>query len=213
MYKLLTRLLAVSAIAATALFAPASHAQDSTDGKGYVLVNPPMPSDTPGKIEVLEFFAYSCPHCAAMEPMVLTWLKTAPADVVLKQVPVAFNASMKPMQQLYYTLEALKRSDLHPKVFDAIHVQKIQLFTKKQMEDWITTQGVDLAQFDSVFDSFSVQTEVQRASQLADAYHIDGTPSYGVGGKYLTSPVLAGNSYEGALTEVDKLIPMARGIK
>jgi thiol:disulfide interchange protein DsbA len=208
MYKTLTRLLAISALAATTLFAPASQAQNS---QPYVQINPPLPSDTPGKIEVIEFFAYSCPHCAAMEPMVLNWVKTAPSDVVLKQVPVAFNASMKPMQQLYYTLEALGRSDLHPKVFDAIHVDKLQLFTKKAMGDWAEKQGLDRAKFDSIFDSFSVQTEVQRATQLTEAYHIDGTPSYGVGGKYLTSPVLAGNSYEGALDEVNKLIPMARG--
>jgi thiol:disulfide interchange protein DsbA len=208
MYKMLSRLLAISALAATTLFAPASQAQGT---QPYVQVNPPMPSDTPGKIEVIEFFAYSCPHCAHMEPMVLSWAKTAPADVVLKQVPVAFNASMKPMQQLYYTLEAMGRSDLHPKVFDAIHVENQRLFDKKAMGDWAEKQGVDRAKFDSIFDSFSVNTEVQRATQLTEAYHIDGTPSFGVGGKFLTSPVLAGNSYEGALAEVDKLIPMARG--
>ncbi|WP_454688025.1 thiol:disulfide interchange protein DsbA/DsbL [Achromobacter aloeverae] len=207
MTKLLARLLAATALAATTLFAPLSHAQGS---QAYVVVNPPRPSDTPGKIEVLEFFAYSCPHCNAMEPMVLNWAKTAPPDVVLKQVPVAFNAAMKPMQQLYYTLEALGRPDLHPKFFAALHVEHKRLFDKKSIGDWAAEQGVDRAKFDSVFDSFTVQTEVQRADQLAEAYHIDGTPSFGVGGKFLTSPVLAGNSYEGALAEVDKLIPMAR---
>lgn len=210
MYKLLTRLLAISAVAATTLFAPASHAQGSLP---YVQLNPPLPSDTPQKIEVLEFFAYSCPHCNAMEPMVLNWRKTAPADVVLKQVPVAFNAAMKPMQQLYYTLEDMGRSDLHPKVFDAIHVEHKKLYDKKAMSEWAASQGLDQAKFDSVFDSFSVQTQVQRATQLVEAYHIDGTPSFGVGGKYLTSPVLAGNSYEGSLAEVDKLIPMVRDAK
>jgi len=208
MTKMLTRLLAATAVAATTLFAPLSHAQGS---QAYVLVNPPLPSDTPGKIEVLEFFAYSCPHCNAMEPLVLDWAKKAPSDVVLKQVPVAFNAAMKPMQQLFYTLEALGRADLHPKFFAALHVDHKRLYDKKAIGDWAAEQGLDRAKFDSVFDSFTVGTEVQRANQLAEAYHIDGTPSFGVGGKFLTSPVLAGNSYEGALAEVDKLIPMARG--
>jgi len=208
MTKMLTRLLAATAVAATTLFAPLSHAQGS---QAYVLVNPPLPSDTPGKIEVLEFFAYSCPHCNAMEPLVLDWAKKAPSDVVLKQVPVAFNAAMKPMQQLFYTLEAMGRSDLHPKFFSALHVDHKRLYDKKAIGDWAAEQGLDRAKFDSVFDSFTVGTEVQRANQLAEAYHIDGTPSFGVGGKFLTSPVLAGNSYEGALAEVDKLIPMARG--
>ncbi|MCZ8383317.1 thiol:disulfide interchange protein DsbA/DsbL [Achromobacter xylosoxidans] len=204
----LIRILAAAALTATAFFSPASHAQGT---QAYVPINPPLPSDTPGKIEVLEFFAYTCPHCAAMEPMVEDWAKTKPADVVLKQVPIAFNAGMKPLQQLYYTLLALDRPDLHAKVFTAIHGEHKRLIDKKAMGEWAAAQGVDRAKFDSVFDSFSVQTQVQRANQLAEAYRIEGTPSFAVGGKFMTSPVMAGNSYEGALQEVNKLIPMARG--
>ncbi|WP_459616368.1 thiol:disulfide interchange protein DsbA/DsbL [Bordetella sp. 2513F-2] len=201
------RLLAAAALAATSLFAPLGHAQGSQQ---YQAINPPLPSDTPGKIEVLEFFAYTCPHCAAIEPMVEEWAKTAPSDVVLKQVPIAFNAGMKPLQQLYYALHAMGRGDLHPKVFAAIHTERKRLFTKDAMIDWVAEQGVDRAKFEAVFDSFSVQSQVQRADQLAQAYRIDGTPAFTVGGKFLTSPVLAGNSYEGAIKEVDRLIPMAR---
>ena len=118
--------------------------------------------------------------------------------MVLKQVPIAFNAGMKPLQ-LYFTLIALERPDLHAKVFTAIHGEHKRLIDKKAMGEWAAAQGVDRAKFDSVFDSFSVQTQVQRANQLADAYRIEGTPSFAVGGKFMTSPVMAGNSYEGAL--------------
>ncbi|MVW72903.1 MULTISPECIES: thiol:disulfide interchange protein DsbA/DsbL [unclassified Bordetella] len=206
-FSSLTRLVAAAALAASTMFAPAAHAQGSQQ---YVAVNPPLPSDTPGKIEVLEFFAYTCPHCAVIEPMVEEWAKTKPDDVVLKQVPIAFNASMKPLQQLFYTLQTLNRPDLHAKVFNAMHNERKRLFDKKAMGDWVAEQGVDRAQFDSIFDSFSVQTQVQRADQLANEYKIEGTPSFAVGGKYITSPSLAGNSYEGALREIDRLIPMAR---
>lgn len=210
MSKLLSRLLAVSALAATALFAPLSHAQAPQGGQAYQVVNPAIPSDHPGKIEVMEFFAYTCPHCAAMEPTVEAWAKSAPADVVLVQVPVLFNAAMKPLQQLYYTLQALGRQDLHSKVFTAIHQEHKQLFTKSAMADWAASQGVDRKKFEETFDSFSVATQSERAAQLAKQANIDGTPSFLVGGKYLTSPVLAGNSYQGAIDEVNKLIPMVR---
>lgn len=189
-------------------FASASQAQGAA--QPYQTVSPAQPSDTPGKIEVLEFFAYTCPHCAAMEPMTVEWLKTAPKDVVFKQVPIAWNASMKPLQQLYYTLQAMDRLDLSPKVFDTIHVEHQRIFTKDAIVDWATKHGIEKDKFLAVFDSFSVQSQVQRADQLAKAYNVDGTPSFTVGGKYLTSPVLAGNSYDGALKQVDKLIPMAR---
>ncbi|AOB29533.1 thiol:disulfide interchange protein [Bordetella sp. H567] len=211
MSTLFRRLLAVSALAATALFAPLSHAQaPQSTGPAYQVINPTIPSDHQGKIEVMEFFAYTCPHCAAMEPMVESWAKTAPADVVLVQVPIAFNAAMKPLQQLYYTLQALNRPDLHTKVFAAIHQEHKQLFTKAAMADWAASQGVDRKKFDETFDSFSVVTQAERATQWAKQANIDGTPSYLVGGKYLTSPVMAGNSYQGAIDEVNKLIPMAR---
>lgn len=206
-FSMLTRLVAAAALAASALFAPVSHAQGSQQ---YIAVNPPLPSDTPGKIEVLEFFAYTCPHCATIEPMVEKWATTAPDDVVLKQVPIAFNASMKPLQQLYYTLQALNRPDLHGKVFTAMHVERKRLFDQEAMGDWAAEQGVKREEFDAMFDSFTVKTQVQRADQLAQAYNIDGTPTFSVGGKFITSPSLAGNSYEGALKEVDRLIPMAR---
>ena len=213
MYKPLVRLMAGAALAATTLLAPASHAQPAQTapaGQKYVAVTPPQATDTPGKVEVLEFFSYNCPHCAVMEPLVVEWAKKQPDDVVLKQVPVAFSAAMKPMQQLFYALQDMKRPDLHPKVFDAIHTQRKRLFDKKAMSEWAVSQGLDKAKFEATFDSFSVNTQVARADQLVKAYNIDGTPSFGVGGKYLTSPVLAGNSYEGALGEVDRLIPMVR---
>ena len=203
----LSRLLFAAALATATFFAPASHAQNA---QGHLVIDPALPSDTPGKIEVLEFFAYSCPHCAAMEPLVEAWEKKIPDDVVIKRVPIAFNAGMKPMQQMYYTLVALGRADLHPKVFEAIHTERRRLFDKKAMAEWAATQGVDKAKFESVFDSFSVTSQVQRANQLTQAYKIEGTPALAVGGKYLTSPVLAGNSYAGAIAEADKLIGMAR---
>jgi len=199
-------LLPLVACAATPANAPL------VEGKDYERIAQPGPfQPLAGKIEVVEVFGYTCPHCAAMEPMVEDWAKTKPDDVVLKQVPIAFNAGMKPLQQLYYTLVALDRPDLHAKVFTAIHGEHKRLIDKKAMGEWAAAQGVDRAKFDSVFDSFSVQTQVQRANQLAEAYRIEGTPSFAVGGKFMTSPVMAGNSYEGALQEVNKLIPMARG--
>src|SRR3546814_19452056 len=136
--------------------------------------------------------------------MVEAWAKTAPSDVVLKQVPIAFNASMKPLQQLYYTLQTLNRPDLHSKVFTAMHVEHKRLFNKKAMGDWAAEQGVDRAKFDSVFDSFSLQTQVQGDDQLAQANNIDRTPALGVGGKDLTSPAPPRNHYDAARKKVNK---------
>lgn len=168
-------------------------------------LDPVQPSDTQGKVEVLEFFAYTCPHCAKIEPLVTKWRATLPDTVAFKGVPVAFNASMKDLQKLYYALEAVDRLDLHDAVFKAIHEENKQLFKADDIIAWVAAQGVDRQAFTDAFNSFGVQTKITRADELVKAYHIDGTPSIAIGGRYVTSPSHTG-SYQGAIDEADKLL-------
>lgn len=194
-----------SRIAAGLVLGLAALAMAPTHAADFDKVDPVQPTDYPGKVEVLEFYAYTCPHCNAIEPLVEKWLKTAPKDMVFKYVPVAFNASMQDLQKLYYTLEAMNRLDLHPAVFKAIHEEHKQLFEAKQITDWAVSQGLDRKAFTDTFNSFGVQTKVKRADELAKAYHIDGTPTFAIGGRYLTSPANM-NSYQGAVDQTDKLV-------
>jgi len=197
----LVRTFAIAALGMAALLPPAQ-AQSS---QRHAVVDPAQPSDTPGKTEVLEFFAYSCPHCAAMEPMVEKWTKGLPENVVFKPVPVAFNASMADLQKLYYSLESLDRLDLHPAVFRAIHQEHKRIYDAKAIADWVVEQGVDRAKFEAVFNSFGVQSKVTRADELARNYNIEGTPSLAVGGKYVVSPSMT-NSYQGTIDEAQALL-------
>jgi thiol:disulfide interchange protein DsbA len=170
----------------------------------YVDVNPPQTTE-PGKIEVLEFFSYGCPHCAIVEPMVADWKKSLPSDVVMYSVPVAFNAAMKPLQKLFYALEAIDRTDLHPKVFEVIHQDKKRIFTQEAIVDWADSQGIAPAKLKAAMDSFGVNSTVQRADQLANGYAIQGTPSLTVNGRYLTSPSEAGG-YQEMIDVADSLV-------
>lgn len=171
----------------------------------YSTLDPVQPSDTPGKIEVLEFFFYTCPHCNTIEPMIVKWQKTLPEGVVFKSVPVAFNASMRDMQKLYYTLDALDRLDLQPAVFKAIHEENKDLTQAKNIIDWAAAQGMDRQAFTDTFNSFGIQTKVSRADELTKSYHVEGTPTIAVGGRYLTSPAQTG-TYQGAIDEADRLV-------
>ena len=204
MKPFLSRLLAIAVLATGAggLFlgtAPALAAER------YSVVDPAQPSDTPGKVEVLEFFAYTCPHCNAIEPLVEKWVATLPEDVAFRAVPVAFNASMVDLQKLYYSLESLGRLDLHPKVFEAIHKEHKRIYDAKAITDWVAEQGVDRSKFEAVFNSFGVNSKVRRADELARNYGIDGTPSLAIGGRYVTSPSQT-QSYEGTIDEAQKLL-------
>jgi len=177
----------------------------AAQAQNYTPVNPAQPSDTPGKIEVLDFFAYSCVHCNAMEPLTARWEATLPENVVLKRVPVAFNASMIDLQRLYYTLEALDRLDLHPAVFRAIHAERKRIFTASTIIDWAADQGIDRQEFESTFNSFGVQMQTERANNLWRTYGIEGTPTFGVGGRFITSPS-QNASYEATLVQVQALL-------
>lgn len=200
--------LAVFVLALGMAFVPFSQAQAQSQGR-YQTLQAVQPSETSGKIEVLEFFAYTCPHCKAMEPLVENWSKTLMGDVTLTRVPVAFNASMADLQKLYYTLENMDRLDLHSAVFKALHDERKSLFTEGEIIDWAEEQGLDRQHFSDIYNSFGIQSRVTRANELAKNYQIESTPSVAVGGRYVTTPGMT-NSYAATLVEADKLIEMAR---
>ncbi len=156
------------------------------EGTDYVRLGRPAPVDAPaGQIEVLEFFAYTCIHCFNFEPVMADWIKKKPVNVVVKRTPVKFSDAFVPMQKLYYALDAMGLVDkLHEKVFSAIHVDKQRLTTPEAIIDWVAKQGVDRAKFTGVYNSFAVAGKANRATQLQDAYQVEGTPALGVAGRF-----------------------------
>lgn len=181
------------------------------EGKHYTRVAPPVAVSAPaGKIEVVEFFSYGCPHCFALEPTLEAWAKRLPPDVVLKRVPVGFNALYENYQKIYFALEAMDKLDaMHRKVFDAIHQQRMRLDKDADIAAFMTANGVDGAKFIEHFKSFSVQSKARQAQQLSQGYKIEGVPTMGVQGRYTTSGSLAGSN-ERALAVTDFLIQSVR---
>jgi thiol:disulfide interchange protein DsbA len=184
------------------------------EGKDYLLLSKPAPNEAPaGQIEVVEFFWYSCPHCNEFEPQLEAWAAKAPKDVSLRRVPVSFRPDFEPQQRLYYVLEALgKMAALHKKVFYAIHVEKQTLNTADLVSAWAQKQGIDKAKFTELYNSFPVNMKARKATQLQEAFMVDGVPALGVDGRYYTSGSLAGNMAR-ALTVTDHLLTLARKTK
>jgi len=207
---------AATAAAASALALPVAtpalaQARQFKEGKDYKRLDKPVAPDAPaGKVDVIEFFWYSCPHCNAFEPTLDAWIKAAPKDLSIRRVPVAFNASFIPQQKLYYALEGLGQLEaLHAKVFRAVHVEKQKLAKDDEIFAWIAKQGVDAAKFKEIYTSFTVSNQVRRASQLQDAYGVEGVPSMGVAGKYYTDGTMAG-SMQNVLQVVESLAATAK---
>ncbi len=204
-----------TAVAASALTLPLAtpamaQARQFKEGKDYVKLAKPVASDVPaGKVEVIEFFWYSCPHCNAFEPTLEAWIKAAPKDLVIRRMPVAFNSSFVPQQKLYFALESMgKVGDLHAKVFRAVHVEKQALNKDDLIFEWVGKQGVDVAKFKEAYNSFSVSNQLRKAAQLQEAYGVEGVPSMGVAGRYYTDGTMAGNM-QGVLQVVEYLASTA----
>jgi protein dithiol oxidoreductase (disulfide-forming) len=182
----------------------------SQAGPPYSLLNPPQPTDGSGKVEVIEFFWYGCPHCYALEPAVNAWLKTAPKDVVFKRIPAFPSDAWGRDALMYYTLEAMGLLDTyHEKVFDAIHRDKVNFASNSKRDEWFKANGIDPAKFAEVEKSFAVVSKLSRARQLTQSYKVDSVPRIIVNGKYVTSAEQAGG-VDKLFPEVDQLIAMAR---
>ena len=203
-FALKTSLLALSGAALPAL------AQGGlVEGNDYKRVAQPVPV-AGDKVEVVEFFGYWCPHCHAFEPALDAWVKKLPASVNFKRMPVAFNAAQEPAQRLYFAIEALGLVDsLHRKVFATMHVDHKRLDKDAEISEFASKNGVDPAKLLDAMKSFSVATKVRQARQLSEAYRIEGVPTLGIHGRFMTSPSIAG-SQERALAVADALIVQAR---
>jgi protein dithiol oxidoreductase (disulfide-forming) len=201
----------LAAAAAAPSLPLAAHAQGApVEGRDYARLAQPLPMPATGKIEVVEFFGYWCPHCNSFEPTLDAWVRKLPADVAFRRMPVAFSAPQEPYAKIYFSLEAMGQLEqMHRKVFAAIHVQRQRLEKDSEILAFMTANGVDAGKFGEVYKSFTVASKFKQARQLADAYRIDGVPTLGIHGRFFTSPSRAGGADQ-ALRVADQLIQRAR---
>jgi thiol:disulfide interchange protein DsbA len=180
-------------------------------GTDYERLSQPAPVESPGKIEVLEFFWYACPHCFHFEPTLEPWVQKLASDVRFIRVAVAFGEYRKEFhQRLYYTLEALNLvGALHEKVFERFHVQHRPIDREADLVDFARENGIDPDKFKQTFNGFTVQTRLARANMLTQAYEVDGTPEIGVQGRFRTAPSMAGDEAR-SLAVTDYLINLSR---
>jgi len=170
------------------------------EGFEYRVLPISQPVETKGKVEVIEFFWYGCPHCYDFEPDLSAWVKRQPKDVVFRRVPVAFREDFMPHNQLFYALQAMGKGDaLNEKVMYAMHKENKRLLTEPEIADWVASQGIDRNTFLATYRSFAVVSKSRAAKELADAYRIDGVPTVVMQGKYVTSPSIAGSKTKALL--------------
>ena len=201
-----------AALAGSTVLSPAqAQVLKPEPGTDYLVLDKKAAVEAPaGKVEVVEFFWYNCPHCNAFEPTLEAWIKRVPKDLSVRRVPVGFRDEFVPQQRLYYALEAMDLLDkLHAKVFAAIHAEKQQLNKGEAIADWVAKQGVDRAKFMERYNDFSTASKAGKATQLQNVYRVEGVPALGVAGRFYTDGTLARNMPR-ALQIVDYLVAEVR---
>jgi protein dithiol oxidoreductase (disulfide-forming) len=180
-------------------------------GVNYDPLVPAQPTTVgPGKVEVVEVFWLGCPHCAALEPYIQSWLKNKPAYIDFVRVPVMWGPAHRAHAHLFYTIVALNRQDLVQKAFDAIQNQHQNLFaasedeTLKAQQAWAKENGVSADDYAKAYNSFSVNSNLQRAESLTQRYHVEGVPLIVINGKY-TTDVAKANGQSNLISIIDDL--------
>ncbi|NMG65559.1 thioredoxin domain-containing protein [Azoarcus indigens] len=207
-----TALQQLAALAVLASPAATVLAADSAGGASFRTLPTPVPTEVQGKVEVIEFFSYGCPHCHDFEPLLERWVKALPADVNFVRVPITFNRpDWTAYAKLYVTLEALGEVNRqHAAVFAALHEDRVPLHDEAVLLEWVAKRGIDKVKFNEAWKSFGVQSRLSRLAQIAASYRVNGVPLMAVNGRYLASASTAGG-YDNLLKTVDQLIVRSRG--
>lgn len=198
------------AIGFAALSLNAGAQQQFVEGKDFARLKNAQQVESGAKIEVIEFFSYGCPHCRDLEEHLGSWIKKLPDNVSFKRVPVVFQPTWNNLAKISYSLEALGRDDLTVKVFQAIHGANIKLNEEKVFFDWAKNNGLDENKLKEVWNSFSVNSKVNRGRTLAANYSVDGVPMLFVDGKFKLRPGDLRNTHKDAPAALDFLIAKAR---
>ena len=207
--QLLAGIPLVSSLSALAQTAPTP-----VEGKDFTRLASPQPVSVPGKIEVMEFFSYACPHCNAFEPVLASWVSRLPPHVAFKRIPVSFLPNVENFQRTYYALESLGLVEaVQAKIFFAVHTERQRLAKLEDVAAVVSRSGGDGERFLAACRSFSVAVACNRATKMTADFGVasyPGVPSLAIQGRYLTSPDQAGSGPK-ALAVCDYLIQKARG--
>lgn len=180
-------------------------------GVHYEVLPATVSTSDPEKIEVVAVFGYSCPHCASLEPMLVSWSQQQSAeDVDYKHLPVVFSRNWEPLARAYYVAELSgKLAETHQAMFDAVHIQNQRFRNVGDLADFYSAYGIEENEFNKLYNSFAVDTRLKQGQARLRAYQISAVPAMVVNGKYHITGAMAGSNSE-MLKVVNYLIEKER---
>jgi thiol:disulfide interchange protein DsbA len=178
-------------------------------GHDYAVLDVPQRQEVNGRIEVIEFFSWGCPHCYEFHPLLERWIATLPKDAAFRRVPVSLgHPEWEALVRAYYALQSTgDLARLDSQIFEAIHKDHVSLFTEPSITAWVAKHGVNAARFTEAYRSFGVNTSVGRSEDAAENYRVAGIPTLAIGGRYTVT-----DDQPKMLTTSTELIAKARAL-
>ena len=189
---------------------PVSAQEHSHGGPSYSQIKPALPTQSGDRIEIVEIFWYGCSHCFSFEPHIKAWLKSKPEDVVFRQVPGVLNSRWAVHAKGFFAAQKMGALEkFHSPLFNALHVNRRNIFTRDSLIDFAAEAGLDKDEFARHYDSNETEVKMKQAFLMARDARITGVPSLIVNGRNLISASSAG-SFEGMLEAMNYLIQEER---
>lgn len=170
------------------LIAPFSYAQDHfQEGVNYQVVAQPATKQP----QIMEFFSYGCPHCFALEPIILSLRKQVPANVQFKRTHVAFvGGDSGPLLQRAYAISDVLGVEKKFTPIFFFHIMRLHHFidSTQALRQIFIDNGVSASDFDGSVNSFFVNNMIAQMDARTQDYHIRGVPTVVINGRYQIVP-------------------------
>ncbi len=181
-------------------------AQDAyVAGRDYIVLDKPVATDDPSKVEVAEVFRYGCGACYSFESLLKDW-KVKKLDYVnFVEVPASFDDNQEIHARIYHTALAMKQLDkMHAVIFDALHKDRKKLVDQDEIRELFVDNGIDGKKFDKYFNNYGIINKVKQSKARVTAYRVTGTPQIVVDGRYLVTTERGG--FQGMMSVVEFLV-------
>ena len=206
---LLTALLPLAALAASPAALPKGAAPIA--GVDYTVIDGGQPyAPIRGKIEVVEVFGYTCPHCAHFEPLVSAWRAKLPADVQFTLLAAPLGGHWIPYARAFFAAQSMDLTGkTHQAMFRALHVEGSLPLTNPspgEIAGFYASRGADAQRFVATMASPAIDAQLKQAREFMIRSGVAGTPSIVVNGKYR----VIGTSFDDMLRIADHLVARER---
>ena len=180
------------------------------EGRDYVAIPGGRPLRAePGKVEVVEVFAYWCHVCNDFQPHLTTWQRRLPADVAFRYLPAAFTRD-DAYARAYFAAESLGAlARTHEATYRAIHAEYAlpqRGATADEVAGFLAGFDLERGAVAAAMRSPAVDARMDASRDFIVAAGVQGTPTMIVDGRYR----VIGRSFGDMLRITDLLVARLR---